>query len=115
MFLVLQFQYKVNWATYNLWDMKQYIQQYTKHRVKMVYTIRMPVLLGKLRMDRVELVQYFVIIIIEENENSDLNHKMLTAGHFRFTPSLIKALQLPRDFLIPFSFLSSCTVLLHPP
>lgn len=56
MFLVLQFQYKVNWATYNLWDMKQYIQQYTKHRVKMVYTIRMPVLLGKLRMDRVELV-----------------------------------------------------------
>lgn len=56
MFLVLQFQYKVNCATYNLWDMKQYIQQYAKHRVKMVYTIRMPVLLGKLRMDRVELV-----------------------------------------------------------
>ena len=55
-FLVLQFPYKVNWATCNLWDMKQYIQQCVKHRIKMVYTVRMPVLLGKLRMDRVDLI-----------------------------------------------------------
>ena len=88
MFLELLFSCKVNWATDNLWDMKQCVHEYTKHSIKMVYTVRMPVLLRKLRMDGVELVLYFLMILRRMKiQTFKINlHKALTAGYFRFYP-----------------------------